>query len=32
MLKSAPTTKDEIGVLTSTFIEMGKGLEEKREN
>jgi adenylate cyclase len=25
----APTTKDEIGQLTSTFIEMGRGLEEK---
>ncbi len=25
----APTTKDEIGQLTSTFIQMGKGLEEK---
>ncbi len=24
-----PTTKDEIGQLTSTFIEMGRGLEEK---
>ncbi len=27
----APTTKDEIGQLTSTFIEMGKGLEEREK-
>jgi adenylate cyclase len=26
-----PTTKDEIGQLTSTFIEMGKGLEEREK-
>ncbi len=27
----APTSKDEIGELTSTFIEMGKGLEEREK-
>jgi adenylate cyclase len=27
----APTSKDEIGQLTSTFIEMGKGLEEREK-
>lgn len=27
----APTTRDEIGQLTSTFIEMGKGLEEREK-
>jgi adenylate cyclase len=26
-----PTTRDEIGQLTSTFIEMGKGLEEREK-
>ncbi|MCE9500061.1 MAG: HAMP domain-containing protein [Leptospira sp.] len=26
-----PTTRDEIGVLTNSFIEMGKGLEEKEK-